>query len=156
MADSNGFDADKAMENIKKDRNLQMIVGGAVALIVGMFLPWVSVDTGFFDVSANGFDANGIFPLILAVVAVGAALNVMNRDKKQMAMVALVASGLGALIVLIDWPSDLDGFDGVSIGLGYYLTLLAALVMTAGSFMMFQKAGGTKSAPKNNSDSDES
>ncbi|MDX1765751.1 MAG: hypothetical protein R3313_02240 [Candidatus Saccharimonadales bacterium] len=149
MADSKQFDPNKAMEDIKKDRNLALIAGGAAVLLVGMFLPWVSVEAAFLDYSANGFDANGWFPVILAVVAVAAALNVMNQDKKTMAIVALVASGLGALIVLLDWPDTSDTLGVVSVGLGYYLSLAGGVAMTVGSFFKFQKDSGgtTASAP---------
>ncbi len=137
MADSKQFDANKAMDDIKKDRNLMLIAGGAVVLLIGMFLPWITVDSSLIDISANGFDANGVFPVILAVVAIAAALNVMNQNKKTMAIVALATSALGALIVLLDWPSGDDLLGVVTVGIGYYISLAGAVAMTVGAGIRF-------------------
>ncbi len=140
MAKKQGFDAAKALEDVKKDKKLMLLVGGAIALLIGMFLPWVSVDVGdggglfgsALNYSANGFDANGVFPVILLAVAVIAGLNVFNQDKKNMLYLAVGVSALAFLMVLIDYP-DTDGIGVVSIDIGYWLSLLGSAVMTAGS-----------------------
>ncbi|HIA92044.1 TPA: hypothetical protein EYO12_02915 [Candidatus Saccharibacteria bacterium] len=147
MSDKN-FDFDKTVESIKKDRNLMLLVGGAAALIVGLFLPWASASAGFISFSVNGFDANGALPLILAALAVVAGLNLMNQKTKTMWAVALGASALALLMVLVDWPSD-DGLGVVSIGVGYYLSLAGSLAMTAGSGMKFKELQDSKSTPSN-------
>ncbi len=147
---SKGFDFNKELETIKKDRNLAITTGGALALIVGLFLPWYTITAFKLGVSFNpGLgDSTGIFLLVLAVVSVGALLNVLNQDKKTMAIVAIVASAFAVLIMFNNWPdSTLAG--AVSTGIGYWLSLAGSAAMVAGSVLSRQKpVSGTSSKEK--------
>lgn len=146
MAKKDSFDAKKAVEDVKKDKKLMLLVGGATALLIGMFLPWVSVNVGeasslfgtSLNYSANGLDANGLLPIILLAAAVLAGLNVFNQDRKKMYITAAAVSALALLVVLVDWP-DTDGLGTVSVGLGYYLSLLGSAAMTAGSGLLLKE-----------------
>jgi len=138
MSDNTGFDAGKAVEQIKKDRNLTIIAGGAVAVVVGLFLPWYTIS--FLSVSSSvspGLNSTGILLLIFSVVALASGLNVLNKDKKQMSIVSIVAGVLALLVMLNNWPdSDLSG--AVSTGIGYWLGLAGSVAIIAGSAMAYK------------------
>jgi hypothetical protein len=140
MSDNNSFDAGKAVDQIKKDRNLTIIAGGAVAVIVGLFLPWYTVS--FLSVSSSvspGLNSTGMLLLIFSVVSLAAGLNVLNKDKKQMSIASIVAGVLALLVMLNNWPdSDLSG--AVSTGIGYWLGLAGSVAIVAGSAMAYKSA----------------
>ncbi len=140
MSDNNSFDAGKAVDQIKKDRNLTIIAGGAVAVIVGLFLPWYTVS--FLSVSSSvspGLNSTGMLLLIFSVVSLAAGLNVLNKDKKQMSIASIVGGVLALLVMLNNWPdSDLSG--AVSTGIGYWLGLAGSVAIVAGSAMAYKSA----------------
>ena len=144
MSEKNkGFDAGKAVDQIKGDRNLMIVALGAVAIVVGLFLPWYSVKFLGISTSASpGFDSPGIFLIVLSVVAIGAALNVLNMDKKQMGIVTIVAGIIAVLVMLNNWPDSELG-DAVSTGIGYWLSFAGAIAMVVGG-VMYRQAGGSK------------
>ena len=156
MAKQDKFDASKAVDMVKKDTKLMLLVGGAVALLIGMFLPWISVDLGdaggllgsSFNTSVNGIDANSFFPILLLAAAVAAGLNIGNQDKKNMLITSAAVSALAFVIVLIDWPNTGDTLGVASIGIGYYLSFVGSAVMLAGSGMLLKAyLDGEKKAP---------
>lgn len=140
MSDNNSFDAGKAVDQIKKDRNLTIVAGGAVAVIVGLFLPWYTIS--FLSVSSSvspGLNGTGMLLLIFSVVSLAAGLNVLNKDKKQMSIASIVAGVLALLVMLNNWPdSDLSG--AVSTGIGYWLGLAGSVAIVAGSAMAYKSA----------------
>lgn len=144
MSEKTSFDAGKAVDQIKKDRNLTIVAGGAVAVIVGLFLPWYTIS--FLSVSSSvspGLNGTGMLLLIFSVVSVAAGLNVLNKDKKQMSMVSIVAGVLALLVMLNNWPdSDLSG--AVSTGIGYWLGLAGSVAIVAGSAMAYKSSQSAK------------
>ncbi len=144
MSEKTSFDAGKAVDQIKKDRNLTIVAGGAVAVIVGLFLPWYTIS--FLSVSSSvspGLNGTGMLLLIFSVVSVAAGLNVLNKDKKQMSMASIVAGVLALLVMLNNWPdSDLSG--AVSTGIGYWLGLAGSVAIVAGSAMAYKSSQSAK------------
>ena len=140
MSENNSFDAGRVVDQIKKDRNLTLIAGGAVAVIVGLFLPWYTIS--FLSVSSSvspGLNGTGMLLMIFSVVSLAAALNVLNKDKKQMATASIVAGVLALLVMLNNWPdSDLSG--AVSTGIGYWLGLAGSVAIVAGSAMAYKSS----------------
>jgi hypothetical protein len=138
MSEENkSFDLNKSIEKVKADRNLAMTVVGLLAAFVALFLPWYQFE--FFAVSQTvspGLDGDGLLITILAVVGIGAALNVLNQDAKNMRVVALVASILVLLIVFAN-NSDSSVASVVSTSYGWWLALLGGISATIGSFMTF-------------------
>jgi len=138
-----GFDANKAIDQIKADRNLTVTAAGAVALIVGLFLPWYSINSIINVSYSPGLNSTGFLLIIAAIVAVGASLNVMNMDKKTMAITSVGASVVATLLMLNDWPSS--GLGGtLSVGIGYWLALAGAIAMTVGAIMHMQAEKSSK------------
>ncbi len=147
MAESEKFDASKVVDQLKKDRMLALGVGGAAATVVGLFLPWYSVS--IFGISRSvspGLNSTGILLLLCAVAAAGAALNVMNQEKKMMTTVGLIAGVVALLIVFSNYPdSGLGSY--VKTGIGFWLTAAGAVAMTVHAAMKMKnsKASGSNS-----------
>ena len=133
MSEKKSFDAGKAVEEIKKDRNLSLIAGGAVAVIVGLFLPWYTFKALSLSSSYSpGLNGTGVILLALSVAAVAAALNVLNQEKKMSYIASVVAAVLALLVILNKWPDT--GLGGaVSTGIGYWVGLIGAAAMIVGS-----------------------
>jgi hypothetical protein len=79
---------------------------GALLLIIGSFMTWVSVDLGFTSFSAAGTDniegkltvaAGGV------VLVIGAALLAGRMPVVPAGLAALVATGFGAVVLLLEY-----------------------------------------------------
>lgn len=137
MSENKSFDFGKAVEQIKGERNLTIVAAGAAALIIGLFLPWYSVE--FFGLSTSmtpGLNSTGVLLIIFALAAVAASLNVLKQTEKNMKIIAIVAGVLAALVMLNNWPNTELG-SAVSTGIGYWLGLVGSVAMIAGSAMRF-------------------
>lgn len=144
MSEKQGFDAQKTLDKIRGDRNLSIIAVGAIAVIIGLFLPWYSIEFLGFSTSASPglSDSTGILLLVFSLAAVAASTNVFNQDERNMSIATIVAGVLCALIMFNNWPDNSLG-DIVTVGLGYWLGLAGSLAMVAGGAMRF-KAGSDK------------
>jgi len=117
-----------------------MIAGGALAVIIGLFLPWYSASGFGIRVSSSpGLNGTGFLLLIFSVVAVGASLNVMKQDKKNMITLTVVMAVLAVLIMLNNWPDKNLG-SAVSTGIGYWLSLAGSASMLVGSGMIMKES----------------
>ncbi len=144
MAD-NKFDYKKGLEEVKSDRNKLASSCGALAVILGLFLPWYSISIFGSSVSASPGLGNGtgILLLLLSVATVGAMLNVLKQDKKNMVIVSIVTSVLAALIMLNNWPDSVIR-DAGAVGIGYWLGLAGSFAMVAGAVLNKVKPVTTK------------
>jgi hypothetical protein len=126
-----------------------LVIGGGLAVLIGGFLDWFTVDG--FDGSVNAFDytLTGLIPWILivgaGVITFLLAGGVMKAGGVPWTLVILGATALGALLIIIrlligadDVPDELD----VSRGIGLWLSALGAIAAAAGAFLGFQAAGG--------------
>jgi hypothetical protein len=122
-----------------------MVVGGVVTL-VGWFMPWISA----FGIGVSGGSANlGILVLLGALAAAGAGA-VFAYMKPRYHMAWIVAAGAGAVVLLVmimNW-GDLSAASsvGASIGIGYWLTGIGALVTLGGAYLGYMEAKGTPMA----------
>ena len=134
MAEAKGFDVNKAMDDMKKNRKLAIAVSGFAATIIGLFLPWYEASVFGVRISSSpGLNSTGLLILIAAVIGGGAVLNVLNKDVKQMRTVALVAAAFAVLIVLANYPDNNLG-SLVSVSLGYWLCAAGSIAALAGVF----------------------
>ena len=105
---------------------------GAVLAIIGCFLPWVSV-MGF---SMNGFPGGmggnpGALIVILAVLC-----GVFSFIGKKWSLITSIV--LALLMVLWAGKQMMDASkfgEGVSVGIGIYLILIAGIIVIAGNVM---------------------
>lgn len=120
--------------------------GGAVVLIINLFLPWygVSFGAGFGSVTANAFDAGflawfGSFVAIAAgAIVVLKALDVFDAKVGGLAaeQLAMVLGALATLLILLKLLADND-----FTRFGIYLGLIAAAATAAGAFLSGKDAG---------------
>jgi len=115
-------------------------LAGLLLLLIGVFGPWATleIDVLGIDTSTNGMDHNGTMVFILTLVAIAAiAAYVFTnvRIEQRMLMWGLVAGALVIdLLVLLDF-FDIMGEDGIGIGWGLWLTVLGAILLTAGAIV---------------------
>ena len=139
----------------------KLMLGGSVAFFIFAFFSWWTADVKVSNAligtrsnssTANAFDLGQgtIAWLLMIAVGVLAVLMLLKGTNKNFVLAALICSGLAVLFTLWFWarlPSESDfgfigGTAGVSVdvgaGFGLYLSLIAAIVATAGAFMTFQ------------------
>jgi len=132
--------------NFKKIENICAIV-----FIVAFFMPWVSYDAGFIQVQASGASipgtVNNLVSLagesapwyvylvyLVPLTAIGVLVtDFLKTDEKIARIVTIVAGVLplaGLIYVLIEAGSIAFSF----LGIGMYLTILAAIAMLLAVF----------------------
>lgn len=113
-----------------RNQSALMIAGGGAALAVGSFLAWGTV----LGISVNGIDGgDGWITLVGgAVVAAYGFLAYQGRSTlpKWLAWAGLVV-GLG--VALLNF-FDIQGTDGVSVGIGMWIMLLGGVIALVGLF----------------------
>lgn len=101
---------------------------GAVVIVVGALLPWVTVSTAFGTISVSGTEGDGVITLVCGVIA--AALLVLGRGRKTAAILAMLVGGLVAAVGLYDLvnvsaaAADVNGLARASAGVGLWVTLV--------------------------------
>lgn len=135
------------MDQLKKfTTNELIILGGALAVFIGTFMKWFKADTGFGDVSVNGFEYffQGTIPWILSIAVAGVliAKKLAGTNLPDMPLpfsqVLLIVCGVIAVLILTriistDGPSEV-----VDRGLGIFLAFLGGIAMVVGAFLKFQ------------------
>jgi hypothetical protein len=125
-------------------------IGGALVLLVDMFLPWYSVDLGQFggSISINAWDAGflawggcvaGVAAgVILALKATGKQdVSAGGKTPEQLAMILGVASFVLIALRLVTETSFM--------AFGLFLGLAASAAVAYGSFMAKKDAAGAPS-----------
>ena len=114
-------------QTMNKQRKFMLIAAGIGA--IAMFLPWITVSFLGYGGSVNGFHGEGVFIfLCFAGCAVVAFLgNQETALDKTMWMIALIAGGLAALLMVIYFLRALDAISYLSYG--FYLALAASLAL---------------------------
>ncbi|MGH9272724.1 MAG: hypothetical protein ACRDZ2_15810, partial [Ilumatobacteraceae bacterium] len=122
-----------------------IIGGGAVMLIFGLALKWVTVPD--FGSAGNPFDfffTGGLAWLLTVAAGVLAFLlasNTMRAGTTPWPLVLLGMTGLATLLMLIRLLLG-PGADIAGRGPGMWVSFIAAAVALAGSVMRFTEAGG--------------
>jgi peptidoglycan/LPS O-acetylase OafA/YrhL len=127
-------------QTMSKQRKF-ILIAAAVG-VISMFLPWVSISMMGFSSSANGMHGSGIL-VFLCFLACGALAFLGDQTKnldKTFWMITLIAGGIGALIMIINFFQALDILSMMSFG--FYFALLASLAVVGAAFM-FRTPGQT-------------
>jgi hypothetical protein len=126
-----------------------LVAGGAVMLIFGFALDWVTADTILGEVSGgNAFDfffTGGVAYLLVVAAGVVTFLlagGFIKADQVPWPLVMLGATGLATLLMLLRLLLG-SGHDGIDRGSGMFIAFLAAAVALAGAVLNFTSAGGT-------------
>ncbi len=131
----------------------KLILGGGLAYLIFMFLPWYGLAGG----SNNGWDytLGGVVPLVLiAVMVAHVAISRFSTDTKlpdlplPWGQVHLIAGAVAALLVLLRLiiGSDIETpFGDVSLDrkFGLILAVIAAIAVAAGGYLKSQESGDT-------------
>jgi hypothetical protein len=146
-------------------RQRKFIFLAAIAGLIAMFLPWVTVSagnvldglgggangaspdmTGLFDKSAlssseNGMHGTGIivflsFLATLALSLVGDQTRALQKTNWLLAIVTGGAALLFSIVLLVNTPTGSLGFVRSSIGYGAWIALLASAGMLASAWML--------------------
>lgn len=113
---------------------------GAVGVIVGAFLPWVSISLLATSQTKTGIDGDGTITLIVALVVGAAAAWKWARSTQILSIVGgLVPTGLGLLYISDPTAGVSTGSaagtallsDAVSPEIGLYVTAIAGVVILA-------------------------
>lgn len=139
------------MDQLKKfTTNELIILGGAVLVFIGTFMKWFKADTGFGDVSVNGFEyfLQGTIPWLLAIIVAGVliATKIANASLPDLPLplTQLILIVCGVIVFLIftriittDGPSEF-----VDRGAGIFLAFIGGVLMAVGAFLKFQAKEG--------------
>lgn len=132
----------------KASQGTQLAAGGALVLLIAVFLPWVSVKVeGFGSSSGSGWEAYSLGKLaaLCALVVLAAIAIELFSPQTTLpvppVLIALGAAGLGVLCVLyhvLFLGSDAGAIEGLGVDVGrswgMFLALIAAGVSAYGAF----------------------
>jgi hypothetical protein len=130
-----------------------MLIGGGVVLLLGTFLDWVSVDSGFGDFGANAWDTDffGLLGIVAALIGLVIGGSVAARQFGNMTMPGLpfgfthaqlhIVLSLFAVIITIGFVIRGD------VGIGLWLSTLASIVMIVGAVMEANETAGDATPP---------
>jgi hypothetical protein len=144
--------------------------GGGLVLLISLFLPWYTVDTGGIgSESGNAFEALSFIDILLlvcALVAIGVAVARMAGKLPNLpvsaGLLVLAVGVIAALLVLFriidlpipDAPASIpdeleDEFaeqaeDAFGRGFGIFLSLIAAAAVAVGGWLLWKEEGQPK------------
>jgi len=128
--------------------------GGALALLISVFLDWYKIEFSGLDLGSaggSGWETTDLAKIVAllalaALVIIGIELFAKDVTLPFPASLALIAiGGLATLIVLlriIDKPGpDIPSGAGVDIGLGFgiFVALIAAVAVAVGGYLKMQE-----------------
>lgn len=125
-------------------RSVWISAGGAAVLLFSVFFTWYKADFGPVSVGASGWEAVDAAKLVFLLALVVLAAWVIELFVPTVtlpvpaSMIALGAGGIAALLVLlkiVDKPAD-----GVGLGWGIFLALLAAIAAAVGGYLRMNEA----------------
>jgi hypothetical protein len=112
------------------DRIIGMVAAGAI--VIGAFLPWATVTVLFATISKDGIDGDGTITAVLGLVIAGLFL----ANTRAAYVLAMILSAVVLAVFAVDYVDVQELVEEAedteaamaSVGIGLYLTGLAALV----------------------------
>lgn len=127
--------------NTNQKKLFQIVVAiAAVIQVIACFLPFATVSVLGFSQSITWADGDGIFAIILAVLAT--VMVFLNKNVTY--IIAMVAAAINVILIIYDgfigYASELGDYSGmVSRGAGIYIFIIGAIAMVAGTVLLFVK-----------------
>ena len=127
--------------NTNQKKLFQIVVAiAAVIQVIACFLPFATVSVLGFSQSIAWTDGDGIFAIILAVLAV--VMVFVNKNVTY--IIAMVAAAINVILIIYDgfigYASELGDYSGmVTRGAGVYIFIIGAIAMVAGTVLLFVK-----------------
>jgi hypothetical protein len=110
-------------------------------MVVGGLGTWATADPPNFG-SVNGGDRDGLIVIICAVVL---ALGVVVA-RRSLAIVGVLAAAIATATAIYD-VQDVQGTDGVSVGWGLWLAVVASVVAIGVAVLLVRAARSSPGAP---------
>jgi hypothetical protein len=134
-------------KNGQMKKSQQIILIGSSALLLGAFLPWISVPNLFGKVGAAyegieiGWEGDGIVTGGIGLLLLLGVLMFKGRFGKRFSLAEVILAFLAGTIVFQDFLriAEIDPATGViaATDVGLYVTLLGALVALVGGVQEF-------------------
>jgi hypothetical protein len=140
------------MNNIVLIRKRILILGGSILLIIGGFLPWISIPN-LFGISEGtnlgievGWEGDGMLTTAVGLLLLLGELVFGRVARKWGALTGVVLLALAVTVVLLDFRRILEidpeaGFFAAT-DIGIYVTFLGALLALIGCFHAIGKITG--------------
>jgi hypothetical protein len=127
-----------------------LVGAGAVLIILGSFLPWVTAVTIFGTISKSGLDGggDGVITLILGLAFTGAVLTSVTRGVARSLRWSTAILGVIMVLVAIAELNYVktrlasiaaNPFLTTSVGAGVYVLMLGSVVVLLGALASFSK-----------------
>lgn len=127
------IDVGDAIIEVHTGTEQKLVVGGAILIVLGAFLPWATV----FGISIAGIDGDGSLTLLMGLVAGVVAL--VRPWSRNVRIGTVLLGSLVALVALADMTSV--------AGIGIYMTLIGGLlVLYPGAREAYRTYSTTESA----------
>jgi len=131
-----------------------MLIGGGIVLLLGTFLDWFSVDGGEFfgDLSANGWDTDlfGLLGIVCAAIGLiiggGVAARQFGNVNMPTPPMGFSHAQLHIMLSLMAAVITIGFVFRGEVGIGLWLSTVAAIVMVVGS-VMEDKEGSSEATP---------
>lgn len=125
-------------------RGQQVTLIGSIVLIIGAFLPWISVANLFgkagsaYEGIAVGWEGDGVLTGGIGLLLLLGTLVYKGSSEKKYAIIGVILAFLVGVIVFLDFLriAELQPESGffAATGVGLYLTLLGALLAAVGGW----------------------
>ena len=131
--------ASSAATNVKSIGPILGLIGGGLVLL-GSFMPWASIMSGFGNISVAGTEGDGKITLFLGIGLVILGVVSLTSGRRLVVLQVLVSLAAGAVagIDMGNMSSKIAGvaspFVHASVGAGLYLVLAGAIVAVVGGF----------------------
>jgi len=134
-------------QTLHKQRKFVLL--SAVLGLISVFLPWKTVSAGLFGASMsegiNGFHGAGILTFLLFIVAgivafLGNQTAALDKGSWMAVMAAGAVALIGVIINISTTSGNSMGFVELSVGLGCWIALVAAIGVV-GSAWLFRNPG---------------
>ena len=128
-------------DGIMNDRKLTLTVGGLGIALISLFLPWYNQQNfTLSEPTSPGLSGNGLIIAALVVIGVVAALNTLKLDAWIMRLVAMAASVVVLIIVVMDYPDS----ESLKLNFGFLVAAVGATSATVGSIWSYLKPSSPK------------
>lgn len=138
------------------NRGRMLVLVGSFALIVGGFLPWISVPHLFglsgvaYEGIEIGWEGDGILTAVIGLILLFGALLLGGASRRWFVLIGGVLAMLAALVALLDFRRIVEiapaaGFYAAT-DIGLYVTLAGALLALIGCVCSYAPASKRQGA----------
>lgn len=127
---------------------------GAVALLLGLFLPWATVTSATLGVARtmSGYQGDSIIAGGIGLVLLIVAISRKGEPGKRYSVVAIVLAIVAGLVAIIYLQNPADAADRakgiiITTGLGPYLSLVGSVLAFFGGIQTVPGSPAPSSAP---------